>query len=45
VVGIEAGVRHQLTHRLVVDVGAGSEIAGPADRSRFFVTGSFSVDF
>jgi hypothetical protein len=42
VIGGEAGVRHQLTERLVVDAGAGSEFSGPGDRSRFYITAGFS---
>jgi hypothetical protein len=38
VVGVEAGFRHQLTPRLVLDVGIGTEFAGPDDRSGFFFT-------
>ncbi len=45
VVGVELGFRHQLTHRVVVDGGVGTEFTGPADRSRFFVTAGLSVGF
>lgn len=43
--GTEAGFRHQLTHRIVLDFGAGSELAGPAERARLFVTAGCSVAF
>ena len=36
VVGVEAGFRHQLTPRLVIDAGLGTEFAGPAERSPLF---------
>jgi hypothetical protein len=45
VFGAEAGFRHQLTQRIVVDAGIGSELAGPADRSSLFVTTGVSVGF
>jgi len=45
VVGVELGFRHQLTHRVVVDVGVGTELAGPAERSRFFAAAGLSVGF
>jgi hypothetical protein len=45
VFGAEVGFRHQLTQRLVVDAGIGSELAGPADRSSLFVTTGVSVGF
>lgn len=44
-VGVEVGFRHQLTHRVVVDAGVGTEFAGPADRSRLFVTAGVSFGF
>lgn len=44
-VGLEIGVRHQLTTRLVLDAGAGSEVAGPADRAPFFFTVGVSFGF
>ena len=37
--------RHQLTQRIVVDAGIGSELAGLADRSSLFVTTGVSVGF
>ncbi|HEV8674675.1 MAG TPA: transporter, partial [Methylomirabilota bacterium] len=45
VFGVEVGFRHQLTLRLVLDAGVGTEFAGPAERSRFFVTAGLSVGF
>lgn len=40
VVGAELGLRYQLTPRIVLDIGTGTEFAGPADRSRMsFATG------
>ena len=45
VVGVEAGFRHQLTPRLVLDLGLGTEFAGPADRSTFFFTTGISFGF
>ena len=45
VFGAEVGFRHQLTQRVVVDAGVGSELAGPADRSSLFVTTGVSVGF
>jgi hypothetical protein len=36
VVGVELGFRHQLTPRLVIDAGLGTEFAGPADRAPLF---------
>jgi hypothetical protein len=44
-VGAEVGLRYQLTPRIVWDVGIGTEFAGPADRSRFFVGTGFSFGF
>jgi hypothetical protein len=43
--GVEIGFRHQLTPRIVLDAGVGTEFAGPADRSTFFVTTGVSVGF
>src|SRR6267378_4378584 len=40
-VGIEVGVRYQLTPRVVWDVGIGTEFAGPAHRSDLFMTTGF----
>ncbi|HEV8306733.1 MAG TPA: transporter [Methylomirabilota bacterium] len=45
VVGVEVGFRHQLTYRVVVDAGAGTELTGPAERARFFVTAGVSIGF
>lgn len=44
-VGAEIGVRHQLTPRLVLDAGIGTEFAGAADRSPLFVTVGISFGF
>ena len=44
-VGVEAGLRYQLTPRLVWDVGLGTEFVGPATRSNFFMTTGFSFGF
>jgi opacity protein-like surface antigen len=43
--GAEAGVRYQFSERVVLDVGVGSEITGPRDRSPFFTTAGFSYAF
>jgi hypothetical protein len=43
--GVEAGFRHQLTERMVVDAGIGTEFRGAADRSRFFATTGISISF
>ncbi len=45
IVGTEIGVRYQLTPRIVWDVGLGTEFAGPAHRSDFYLTTGFSVGF
>ena len=45
VVGIEAGFRHQLTPRLVLDAAVGTEFAGPGERRRFFFVTGFSFGF
>jgi hypothetical protein len=44
-VGLELGVRHQLTPRLVLDGGVGSEIAGPGDRAPLFLNVGVSFGF
>jgi hypothetical protein len=44
-VGVEVGVRYQLTPRMVWDVGIGTEFAGPAQRSDLFLTTGFSFGF
>ena len=43
--GAEIGFRHQMTRRLVLDFGVGSEFAGPSWRSPFFVTAGLSFGF
>lgn len=43
--GVETGVRYQLTQRTVLDLGVGSELAGAAERSSFFITTGFSFGF
>jgi hypothetical protein len=43
--GVEAGVRYRLTPDLYWDVGIGSELIGPRDRSAFFVTTGFTWGF
>ncbi|MCX5723982.1 MAG: hypothetical protein NTX84_05590 [Nitrospirae bacterium] len=43
--GVEVGIRHQLTSRLVVDAGLGTEFAGPADRAAILGTVGLSVGF
>ena len=43
--GAEVGFRHQLTPRVVLDAGIGTELAGPGDRSPFFFTTGFSIGF
>jgi hypothetical protein len=43
--GVEVGIRHQLTSRLVVDAGLGTEFAGPADRAALLGTVGLSVGF
>jgi hypothetical protein len=45
VVGVEVGVRYQLTPRMVWDVGIGTEFAGPAHRADLFMTTGFSFGF
>ena len=44
-VGVEVGVRYQLTPRMVWDVGIGTEFAGPTHRSDLFMTTGFSFGF
>jgi hypothetical protein len=44
-VGLEAGMRHQLTAQLVWDIGIGTELDGPRDRSVFFMTTGLSYGF
>lgn len=43
--GIGLGLRHQVSSRVVADIGLGSELIGPADRSSFFGTIGLSVGF
>jgi len=43
--GIEIGVRHQLSSRIVVDGGLGTEFVGPSDRSILTGTIGVSVGF
>jgi Putative MetA-pathway of phenol degradation len=45
VAGAEIGFRHQLTARVVLDAGIGTEFAGPAERSPLFLTTGISVGF
>ncbi len=45
VVGMEIGLRYQLTPSIVWDLGVGTEFAGPASRSVFFATTGFSFGF
>ncbi|MBX3235863.1 MAG: transporter [Nitrospiraceae bacterium] len=43
--GAEVGLRHQLTSRIVLDAGLGTEFAGPADRAALLGTFGVSVGF
>ena len=43
--GIELGLRHQLSSRLVLDGGLGTEFVGPADRAALLGTIGLSVGF
>lgn len=43
--GLEVGLRRQIAPLVVVDVGVGTEFAGPAERTPFFVTVGASVGF
>lgn len=43
--GAELGFRHQMTQRLVLDFGIGSELAGPSKRSPVFAAAGFSFAF
>jgi len=43
--GVEVGIRHQLTSRLVLDAGLGTEFVGPADRAALLGTMGLSVGF
>lgn len=43
--GIEIGLRHQLTSRIVLDGGLGTEFVGPSDRAALLGTVGVSVGF
>lgn len=43
--GIEIGLRHQLTSRIVLDGGFGTEFSGPSDRAALLGTAGLSVGF
>ncbi len=43
--GIEVGIRHQLSSRIVLDGGLGTEFVGPADRAALLGTVGVSVGF
>jgi hypothetical protein len=43
--GMGIGLRHQVSSRVVLDAGLGTELYGPADRSIFFSTVGLSVGF
>ncbi len=43
--GVEIGIRHQLTSRIVLDGGLGTEFVGPADRAGLLGTVGLSVGF
>ena len=43
--GVEVGLRHQLSSRIVLDGGLGTEFAGPSDRSSVFGTVGVSFGF
>ncbi len=43
--GVEVGLRHQLSSRIVLDGGLGTEFAGPSDRSVFMGTVGLSIGF
>jgi hypothetical protein len=43
--GIEIGLRHQLSSRLVLDAGMGTELIGPSDRAILTGTVGLSVGF
>lgn len=45
VIGVEVGVRYQLTERIVLDAGIGSEFDGPDNRSELFAMLGLSVTF
>jgi hypothetical protein len=43
--GVEVGIRKQIAPLTVLDVGIGTEFAGPAERTPFFATVGVSVGF
>lgn len=43
--GVEIGLRHQLSSRIVLDTGVGTEFYGPSDRSALTGTAGLSVGF
>ena len=43
--GVELGLRHQLSSRIVVDTGIGTDVLGPTDRSALAGTIGLSVGF
>jgi len=43
--GLEAGVRYRVTSKIYWDAGAGTELAGPRDRSAFFFTTGLTFNF
>jgi hypothetical protein len=45
IVGAEVGLRYQMAPRIVWDVGVGTEFAGPARRSDFFLRTGLSFGF
>jgi hypothetical protein len=44
-VGLEMGLRYRLSPTIYWDAGVGTDVAGPADRRRFFFTTGLSVGF
>lgn len=43
--GLELGLRHQVNHRIVLDLGAGSDVWGPDDRAAWYATVGLSAGF
>jgi hypothetical protein len=43
--GVEIGIRQQIAPLTVIDLGVGTEFAGPAERTPFFATLGVSVGF
>jgi hypothetical protein len=43
--GVGMGLRHQISSRVVLDAGLGTEFIGPSDRSLFFSTMGLSIGF